>query len=382
MCWAYESEMDDIARRLNMDPVELRLKNLVKEGDRFITGEPMISVGISDWVRQAAAAIGWQSGKEQQRKSAHPLVRARGVAVAIKSTSTPSTSAASVRLNSDGSVILLTSSAEIGQGAQTSLAQIVGDVLGLPIDRVTITAPDTDVTPYDKSTSSSRTTFHMGRAAQIAAGQIRDQLLQAGAKVLEASIEDLELSNLQLNVKGVPEKSLTFPQLFRAIFGDPSGSLFGNHALRTEGGVDAKTGKGKGSSFWFYSAAGAEVEVDIETGKVRVLRVATAVALAGLGSALFEEMRFDNGQPINATFLDYLLPTTIDHPEDFRSVLVETPHPDGPFGAKGMGEAALPPTAPAIGNAIANALNGVRVRDLPLKPDKLVSALTAAKDRR
>ena len=400
VCWAYESEMDDIARRLNMDPVELRLKNLVKEGDRFITGEPMISVGISDCVRQAAAAIGWQSGKEQQRKSAHPLVRSRGVAVAIKSTSTPSRSAASVRLNSDGSVILLTSSAEIGQGAQTSLAQIVGDVLGLPIDRVTITAPDTDVTPYDKSTSSSRTTFHMGRAAQIAAGQIRDQLLQAGAKVLEASIEDLELSNLQLNVKGVPEKSLTFPQLFRAIFGDPSGSLFGNHALRTEGGVDAKTGKGKGSSFWFYSAAGAEVEVDIETGKVRVLRVATAVdvgkavhplqcslqnegsALAGLGSALFEEMRFDNGQPINATFLDYLLPTTIDHPEDFRSVLVETPHPDGPFGAKGMGEAALPPTAPAIGNAIANALNGVRVRDLPLKPDKLVSALTAAKDRR
>ncbi|HME60059.1 MAG TPA: molybdopterin cofactor-binding domain-containing protein, partial [Candidatus Binatia bacterium] len=343
---------------------------------------------------------GWQSGKEQQRKSAHPLVRGRGVAVAIKSTSTPSTSAASVRLNSDGSVILLTSSAEIGQGAQTSLAQIVGDVLGLPIDRVTITAPDTDVTPYDKSTSSSRTTFHMGRAAQIAAGQIRDQLLQAGAKVLEASIEDLELSNFRLNVKGVPEKSLTFPQLFRAIFGDPSGSLFGNHALRTEGGVDAKTGQGKGSSFWFYSAAGAEVEVDIETGKVRVLRVATAVdvgkavhplqcslqnegsALAGLGSALFEEMRFDNGQPINATFLDYLLPTTIDHPEDFRSVLVETPHPNGPFGAKGMGEAALPPTAPAIGNAIANALNGVRVRDLPVKPDKLVGALTATKDRR
>jgi CO/xanthine dehydrogenase Mo-binding subunit len=205
------------------------------------------------------------------------------------------------------------------------------------------------------------------------------------------------LRDLRLRVKGVPEKSLTFPQLFRAIFGDPSGSLFGNHTLRTEGGVDSKTGKGKGSSFWFYSAAGAEVEVDTETGKVRVLRISNAVdvgkaihprqcnlqnegsALAGLGSALFEEMRFDSGQPINGTFLDYLLPSMMDHPEDFQSVLVETPHPDGPFGAKGMGEAALPPTAPAIGNAIANALNGVRVRDLPIKPDKIIAAFQAAK---
>jgi CO/xanthine dehydrogenase Mo-binding subunit len=305
-----------------------------------------------------------------------------------------------VRLNGDGSAILLTSSAEIGQGAQTSLAQIVGDVLGLPVERVSVTTPDTDVTPYDKSTSSSRTTFHMGRAAQIAAGQIRDHLLQAGAKALEARIEDLELRDLRLQVKGVPEKSLTFPQLFRAIFGDPSGSLFGNHTLRTEGGVDAKTGQGKGSSFWFYSAAGAEVEVDIETGKVRVLKISTAVdvgkaihpkqcdlqnegsALAGLGSALFEEMRFDNGQPVNGTFLDYLLPSMLDHPVEFQSVLVETPHPDGPFGAKGMGEAGLPPMAPAIGNAVANALNGVRVRDLPIKPDKIVAALSAARKNR
>ena len=399
VCWAYESEMDEIARRLKIDPVEVRLKNLIKEGDAFITGEPMISVGISDCLKQAAQAITWQIGKEHRHNSA-PVVRGKGLAVAIKSTSTPSTSAASVRLNADGSAILLTSSAEIGQGAHTSLAQIVGDVLGLPFDRVSVSFPDTDVTPYDKSTSSSRTTFHMGRAAQIAAGQIRDQLLQAGAKALEARIEDLELKDLNLQVKGVPEKSLTFPQLFRAIFGDPSGSLFGNHTLRTEGGVDAKTGKGKGSSFWFYSAAGAEVEVDTETGKVRVLNVATAVdvgkaihpkqcdlqnegsALAGLGSALFEEMRFDNGQLINGTFLDYLLPSMQDHPVEFESLLVETPHPDGPFGAKGMGEAALPPMAPAIGNAIANALNGARVRDLPVKPDKIVAALRAAKERR
>ncbi len=397
-CWAYESEMDEIARRLRMDPLELRLKNLLQEGDKFITGEPMISVGVSECVKQAASSIGWQSDQEQAPRSG-VIVRGKGLAVAIKSTSTPSTSAASVRLNSDGSAILLTSSAEIGQGAHTALAQIVGDVLGLTIERVTVTFPDTDVTPYDKSTSSSRTTFHMGRAAQIASQQIRDQILEAGAKALEARVEDLELKDLSLKVKGVPERRLSFPQIFRAIYGDPSGSLFGNFTLRTEGGVDSKTGLGKGSSFWFYSAAGAEVEVDSETGKVRVLKVATAVdvgkaihpkqcdlqnegsALAGLGSALFEEMCFDNGQPINATFLDYLLPSMQDHPEQFESVLVETPHPDGPFGAKGMGEAALPPMAAAIGNAVANALNGIRVRDLPIKPDKIVAALNAAPDK-
>jgi CO/xanthine dehydrogenase Mo-binding subunit len=186
----------------------------------------------------------------------------------------------------------------------------------------------------------------------------------------------------------------------RPVRQNQAASLFGNFTLRTEGGVDARTGQGKGSSFWFYSAAGAEVEVDIETGKLRVLKIATAVdvgkaihpkqcdlqnegsALAGLGSALFEEMRFDNGQPINGTFLDYLLPSMQDHPVEFQSVLVETPHPDGPFGAKGMGEAALPPMAAAIGNAVTNALNGVRVRDLPIKPDKIVAAMNAARDNR
>lgn len=399
VCWAYESDIDDIARRLNMDPLEVRLKNLLEENSRFITGEPMISVGISECVKQVANAIGW-AGQSEQSSRREPIVRGKGLAVAIKSTSTPSTSAASVRLNSDGSAVLLTSTTDMGQGAQTCLAQIVADELALPLDLVTVTFPDTDFTPYDKSTSSSRSTFHMGKAAQIASGQIRSQLMQAGSKALEARIEDLQLNDARLQVKGVPEKSLSYPQLFKAIFGEASGSLFGSHTLRTEGGVDALTGQGRGSAFWFYSAAAAEVEVDTETGKVRVLKIVTAVdvgkaihplqcnlqnegsALAGLGSALFEEMRFDNGQPINCTFLDYLLPSMLDHPNEFQSRLVETPHPDGPHGAKGMGEAALPPTAPAIGNAIANALNGARVRDLPLRPDKIVALLSAAHAKR
>ena len=401
VCWAYESEMDDIARRLNVDPVELRLKHLVRERDIFVTGEELISVGVTDCLCRTAEAIGWK-GKEEQAVPPEKknLLRGKGLAVAIKSTTTPTTSSASVRLNADGSAVLLTSSVEIGQGLLTSMAQIVGEELGLPFERVTVSSPDTDVTPYDKSTSSSRTTFHMGQAAQQAARDVKNQLLDVAAKKLEARIEDLELRDGSVSVRGVPDKKMSIAEIFRTRFGSTVGSMFGGYCFKTAGGLDPKTGKGKAAAFWFFSACGAEVEVDVETGKVRVLKVVTAAdaghaihpkqcglqnegsLLSGMGSALFEEMVYDNGQPINSNFLEYMLPSLEDHPQEFQSILVETPHPDGPFGAKGVGEAALPPVAPAIGNAIANALGGVRIRDLPIKPDKLVAALQAEKENR
>jgi CO/xanthine dehydrogenase Mo-binding subunit len=202
-----------------------------------------------------------------------------------------------------------------------------------------------------------------------------------------------------IGVKGVPDRSLTIPQAFAAHFGTAVGSLFGAYDFQTVGGLDPDTGKGIASAFWFLSAAGAEVEVDTRTGKIRVVRAVAAVdagkainprqcwlqnegsMLTALGSALFEEMQFDNGQPVNASFLDYMLPSMEDFPESFRSMLVETPHPDGPFGAKGLGEAALGPVAPAIGNAVANALGGVRLRDLPLRPERVLGALDGGGDR-
>jgi len=401
VCWAYESEMDDIARRLNVDPVELRLKHLVRERDIFVTGEELLSVGVTDCLHRTAEAIAWK-GKEEQAAppEKQTVLRGKGLAVAIKSTTTPTTSSASVRLNADGSAVLLTSSVEIGQGLLTSMAQIVGDELGLPFERVTVSSPDTDLTPYDKSTSSSRTTFHMGRAAQQAARDIKNQLFDVAAKKLEARTEDLEVCDGTVFVRGVPDKTISIAEIFRTRFGSTVGSMFGGYCFKTAGGLDPKSGKGKAAAFWFFSACGAEVEVDIETGKVRVLKTVTAVdaghaihpkqcglqnegsLLSGMGSALFEEMVYDNGQPINSNFLEYMLPSLEDHPQEFQSILVETPHPDGPFGAKGVGEAALPPVAPAIGNAIANALGGVRIRDLPIKPDKIVAALQAEKEKR
>ena len=424
VAWAYESEMDRIARHLGMDPLELRLNNLLQEGDVFVTGESLVSVGISDCLRQAAAGIGWRgreeqaagdggetgaappdtagaenAGRDADSNATRPLhgVRSlrhgKGLAVIMKSTTTPTASAASVRLNGDGSVMLLTSSTEIGQGVRTCLAQIVADGLGMPVDRVTVSAPDTDVTPYDKSTSSSRTTFHMGNAALRAAEEVREQLLEAGAQALEVDKADLELGVEGVSVRGVPGRSLTVPQLLRVKYGDSVGSVFGSCNFQVKGGLDPKTGKGKAAAFWFFSACGAEVEVDVETGKVRVLNIATSVdvgkainplqcwlqnegsMLEALGAAFFEEMVFEQGQPVNGTLLEYMLPSMEDHPDRFQSLLVETPHPDGPFGAKGAGEAVIPAVAPAIGNAVANALGGVHITELPLRPERIVAAL-------
>src|SRR6476659_400829 len=342
VCWAYESQMDDIARRLGIDPLELRLKNLVEEGDRFVTGDTLVSVGISECLKRAAQAVGWQSKEEQQRRALQGKVRGKGLAVMIKTTMTASNSSALVRLNADGSAVLLTSSVEIGQGAQTSLAQIVAEELGISPERVSVTFPETEVTPFHQPTSSSRTIFTMGSAARQAAGQIRQQLLEIGAHALEANVEDLELVNGNLQVRGAPEKRRTISQLFQAHYGAAVGSMAGSYDNQTRGGVDPKTGKGKASAFFFLSACAVEVEVDSETGKVTIEKIVSAVdagkavnprqchmqhegsMIMSLGSALFEEMVFDNGQPINATFLEYMPPSMEDHPQKFRSLLVET----------------------------------------------------------
>ena len=397
VCWAYESQMDDIARRLGIDPLELRLKNLVQEGDVFVTGDKLVSVGIAKCLKGAAEAVGWKGKEEQGRREPSGKVHGKGLAVMIKTTMTPSNSSALVRLNADGSAVLLTSSVEIGQGTQTALAQIVAEQLGISPERVSVTFPDTDVTPFDQSTSSSRTVFTMGGAARQAAEQVRRQLLEIGANVLEADVEDLELVEGNMQVKGAPEKKKSISQLFQARYGAAVGSMAASYDNQTSGGVDPRTGKGKASAFFFLSACAAEVEVDTETGKVTIEQLVSAVdagkavnprqchmqnegsMIMSLGSALFEEMVFDNGQPINSTFLEYMPASMEDHPRRFESVLVETPHPEGPFGAKGVGEAALGPVEPAIGNAVANALGGIRLRDLPLRPDRVVAGLRLVK---
>jgi CO/xanthine dehydrogenase Mo-binding subunit len=229
-----------------------------------------------------------------------------------------------------------------------------------------------------------------------AAAEIRQQLEDLAGEVLEAPATDIEIREGSAFVRGSPGRSVGIPDLFRRRFGLPIGSLFGAYDFQTHGGLDHR-GKGIASAFYTVSAAGAEVEVDTGTGKVSILRLATSLdvgkainprqcdlqnegsMIMGLATTLFEEMTYDNGQPTNSSFVDYGLATMLDHPVAFQSILVEEPHPDGPFGAKGAGEGVIPTVGPAIANAVARALGGVRVRDMPLLPHRVLAAIDEAR---
>jgi CO/xanthine dehydrogenase Mo-binding subunit len=389
VCWAYESQMDDIARALGLDALEIRRKNLIGDGDVFVTGDRLSDPGLADVLAATATAIEWDSPLPAARPG---TAIGRGLACSIKSTSTPSNSTTALRLNADGSAQLLTSSVEIGQGSTTALAQIVAETMGMPTDRVSVTLPDTDVTPFDQSTISSRTTFSVGRAAVDAGQRVRDQVLDLASDQLEASRDDLVIADGAVHVSGSEDRRLTFSQILKNHFGSSVGNLFGDGTFQTRGGLEIATGKGKASATWFYAAAAAEVEVDLGTGRVTVLRMVTTAdvgkainplqchlqnegsMLTALGSAMFEEMVFESGQPINASFLDYGMPSFDDSPLKFTSLLVEHHDEVGPFGARGVGESVISPTAPAIGNAIAHALGGARIHDLPISPERVLAA--------
>lgn len=393
VAWAYEQQMDEIARALGRDPLALRLANVVREGDAFATGETLRAVACDEATEAVARAIDWGTPKVDPRPGVR---RGRGLATIIKSTMTPSLSSAICKLEEDGSLSVLTSSVEIGQGAETSLAQIAAETLALPFDRVQVIQPDTAATPYDQSTSSSRTTFSMGTAVARACAEIREQLVDAAAQQLEARPEDLACEAGHVVVRGAPERRLSYEDVLRRKFGMRVGGLVGRGLFKTEGGLDPETGQGVASAFWFTSACACEVEVDEATGHVRVVRlvgagnagrainprmcetqIEGAMGMA-LGLSLYEELAYDGGQPLNPNFLDYRLPTIVEAPAEIRAIVLEKPHPLHPYGAIGIGEAVLPPVAPAVANAVCDAV-GARVRDLPITPEKVLRALREAR---
>ncbi len=384
--WAYETQMDMIAEKLGLDPLELRMKNLLVDGQRVMTGEEMYDAHFRDLLGRAAAWIGWDGGAAPAREGSK--VRAKGLSCIIKSTVTPSTSTASAKLNDDASLDVLTSSVEMGQGMQASLALLASRRLGVPVDTVNISSPDTDVTPYDQQTSSSRTTHAMGTAVMGAVDEIREQLVALASDALEISPADLELDGGAVRVKGTPDRSVSYGDLVRR---SRSGNLLGSSTFRSEGGLDPETGLGIGSVHWHQAAGAAEVEVDLETGKVDVLRYHAGVYAGriinpvqaelqtegnvafGLGQALFEEMVFDNGQLQNGNLGDYMIASIEDMPEDLNPDVLEHLESND---IHGIGETSLPPVMPAVGNAVYRA-TGVRITDLPITPEKVLRGLRA-----
>ncbi len=397
LTWAHESQMDMIAGRLGIDPAELRRRNLFELGDTTCTGEVLrTSVGVKETLARATEAAGY--GQPLAKSSSPYLLRGRGIATMHKLTYTPTHSTAIVKMQQDGSVNLLCSSLEIGQGLYTVLRQFIGEKLGIPFEHISIGAPDTEYTPYDQSTSGSRSVFHMGNAVIIACDDLMRQVCELAAPMLARPVEDLEFRDGAVWIKGSNE-FLDSPEIIRRKFG-PRGSSIQGHGTfipPKAQAPDMETGQSpKVSAFWMYATQVADVEVDAETGQVKLLRIVAAHDLGkainpadseaqieggvaqGVGATLHEEMIVQQGVVTNPTFAEYKIPTARDVPE-IVPILVEAEHEEGPYGAKGLGEPVLAPTSPAIANAIFNA-TGARLTSLPITPEKVLAALQELRD--
>jgi CO/xanthine dehydrogenase Mo-binding subunit len=380
LAWALESLLDVAAERLDRDPVDLRRQNLLAHGEDFAPGDTPIDGKLEESLSRAAEAIGWTQPAA--------VDRGRGVAAMLKASVAPSVSEAIVRLHADGSASVLVSTVEMGQGARTALAQIAAEVLALPLARVTVTPPDTAITPYDQTTSSSRSTTVTGRAVQEAAADVRDQLQRIVADHLGVSPRDLVLDEGAVVAAG---RRLGYPEVLALRFGMTGGELIGRGVVapgRTRAPLGGST------PFWEMAVGAAEVSLDEETGAVTVERyvsvadVGRAVnplilegqdegaVVQGLGHTLLEEMTYGDGHLLNGSLLAYRVPRAEDVPAVLECRFVENGDGSGPFGAKGAGEGSLIPVSPAVANALAR-LSGIRLRELPLLPERVWRALRA-----
>ncbi len=387
--WACESQVDIIAAALGMDPMELRLKNLAVPGEEVRRGRRPLEADLTVGIGRVAEALGW-GGYEPS--SPRPGVR-RGIGMACSITNAGAnpTSTAIARMLADGSVTLLVGTTELGQGSRTTMAQIGAEELGLPMESMRVVASDTDVVPYDRSTGSSRSTTLMGLAVQGAAQEVREQLLELAAAHFETFPDKLAVADGAITLG---DERIGFADLVRQRFDGAGGELIGR------GYVSSQHASGKLSQepvFWEAGIGAAEVDVEEATGVVRIVRYVSAIdagkainpqqaegqdegaAMQAIGHTLFEEMVYEDGQLLNPNLIDYRVPTFEDLPDVFETVLVENGDGPGPYGAKGIGEAGVVAVAPAVANAIFNA-TGVRIRDLPLTPERVWRALEAAKE--
>jgi CO/xanthine dehydrogenase Mo-binding subunit len=389
--WALEQHMDELAEAIGMDPVEFRLKNAFENGSVTATGQVLEGVGLKEAIRRAAGAIGW--GRQR------PKNRGIGIACMHKTTVTPTATSVALKLNEDGTITVSHSAVEMGSGAHTLIAQVVAHELGLPIDQVIVVrTPDTDVSPYDWQVAASRVTFWYGNAVRKAVADLGSQVREIASLLLEVPQSELDLENGHVLVRSEPARRLSLAQL--ALGAKlPSGTWKcgpvigrGTYVSEEYEPLDPETGQSScPTTFWMYAAQTAEVEVDPETGHVLIHRICAAHDVGkvvnplgattqlegglamGVGSALFEEVLVRDGKVLNPSFVDYKLVTASDMPK-LELMFVEEPHPEGPYGAKGLSEPPLAPTAPCIANAVYDAV-GVRVRDLPMTPERVYSHL-------
>ncbi|MFZ0125671.1 MAG: xanthine dehydrogenase family protein molybdopterin-binding subunit [Xanthobacteraceae bacterium] len=375
LVWAYESHTDMIARALKRDPLAFRKQNLLRNGRPQATGTILKDAAIEKVLDRVADRLKWN---QPFTRGTGVVRRGRGLAVALKAVIAPTTSVAIVNIASDGSTTLYCGTVDMGQGSDTAMAQIVGEVLNVPAESVRIVPRDTDVTPYDMGTLGSRSLFHMGHAVRLAAEE-------AGAKVaaLRRELSEPEGSNAPL------------ADLFRKKYGMQAGNIVGTGTYKPDYIPPDDSGLTTNATpFWMVAGSGVEVEVDTQTGHVRIARLInvadvgnpinpkivetqlSGAALMQLGFSMFEKMHIDGGQVTNASLADYKIPGMNDVPLVMENETVDSIQENGPFGAKGVGELATFGVSPAIANAIDDAV-GVRLTELPMTPEAVFRALRA-----
>jgi CO/xanthine dehydrogenase Mo-binding subunit len=391
--WSHESLIDELARARGEDPAAFRRRNLLREGDESYLGTVMHSADFVGCLDAVTEAIGWDTPLD---RGSGRWRRGRGVAVGVKAVLTPTVANAVLQLNQDLSATLMISTVDMGQGSDTIMPQIVAEVLSMDAEQIRVVAVDTDVTPYDTITAGSRSTYHTGNAVRGVAERMRERLLDLAAKRAGGSRKDLKLTGGGV-LNTATGEVYRLSEIIHEHFGARGATLTEEFNFTTSWQpYDKETGRSaKVTEHWFAAAAAVRLLVDRWTGRVRVEHLAVAGdvgrainptlveqqlaggAIMGLGHALFDELVFDQGQMLNGTLLDYQLPSVKDMPAMLTPIIVESPHATGPFGAKGVGETGVIPIAPAVANAVRDAV-GVRITRLPLSPERVLQAMDEA----
>ena len=386
MNFAQESQMDIIAARLGMDPLELRLKNCRQLGEIDpVLKEEIRSNGLKECLQKGAASSGWEQ-KRRQKPIKGPKKRGIGLSVMMHGTGAgkalPDPASATVMINADGSVNLLTAAADEGQGNRTVLAQIAAESLGIGFEKISVSETDTEITPLDCGTHGSRQAYGGGLAVQAAANEARQKLLAFAAKELGVMGDQLQIKDGAVFETTDPDNRILISDLMRKTQIEDM-SVCEQVIGSATGVAPAMPG--------YYGAIFAEVEVDTETGEVNVLKLTSAFdvgrainpdlvkgqitggGVMGMGFALTEDLLVEGGRIVNSSFGDYRLLRACDVPE-IVPIIVESKEPTGPFGAKGIGEGCMVNVASAISNAICHA-TGVRLTDLRMTPEAILQGL-------
>jgi len=388
---AHEQQMDEIAKTLNMDPLEVRRVNYLRTGDRNSTGQEIKSaVWLEETATRALAALG------EKTPERGPLKVGQGFASYLQSygriTWFHDTSRAWVGLELDGTVVIRCGAPDLGGGQVNSLCQIASEILGVPLEDITIYSTDSALTPLAGTTTATRQLYMSGNAVFQAASAVRQVLLDRASKHFEEEPCDLDMADGKVFIKSDPENALPLSELAAmcAAEGLPLSNLALFKAPFSEK-LDPMNLQGDVFPDFTFGAQAVEVAVDTETGEITVLKSVachdvgrainpTAVvgqiqggSAQGLGYALMEEVIVKDGVIQTPSFSEYLIPTSRDIPTT-KAIILESGTGVGPFGAKGIGEPALTPAAPAVANAVANAI-GVRIHELPLTPEKVLAAL-------